>query len=95
MILAEKSPDSLYFEQWWSFLFVKDNEGRRLIFGDFVDKAFWLLICGFLGWIALSVTSLNEKMAVVITQISYEQQLNHEQDVRIREIEKSIKDHSK
>lgn len=74
---------------FWGFELDYDKE-KRLVFGDFVDKAFWLIISSFLLWIGISITSLNEKMAVIVTQISYESRVNAEQTAQIKDLERQL-----
>jgi|WetSurMetagenome_2_1015567.scaffolds.fasta_scaffold423072_2 hypothetical protein len=69
---------------------MKIDEKNRMVFGDFVDKVFWLVISGFLFWIAMSITALNEKIAVIVTQISYESKVNAEHETRLKELEREI-----
>ena len=55
---------------------MKDWEGRRIVFGDFVDRLFWLLLIGVSGYgvrqiqnLNNSVAMLNQNMAIVMYQI--------------------------
>jgi hypothetical protein len=75
----------------WGKLTMEYDEKRRLVFGDVVDKMFWAVISGFLFWIGMSIMSLNEKMAIVVTQITYEARVNAEQSQQIKELEKELR----
>jgi hypothetical protein len=66
-----------------------ENESR-LVFGDFVDKVFWAVISGFLFWIAMSITSLNEKIAVIVTQIEFQNKINDDHGRRIETLEREV-----
>ncbi len=66
------------------------DKRHRMVFGDFVDKVFWLVISAFLCWIALSVTSLNEKIAVIITQMAYQSQISNDHSSQIRDLQKDV-----
>lgn len=47
-------------------------------FEKFVDKLFWVMLLGIGGYAAQSLSNLNEKIAIVITQVSvHESRLNH------------------
>lgn len=49
---------------------MNDNQ-QRMTFGQFVDKVLWSLIALAGGSIALTVSDLNVKMAVVVQEVQF------------------------
>lgn len=75
--------------QNWGIL-MKEDGRHRMVFGDFVDKVFWLVISGFLFWIGFSVSELNKNMAVAINSISIQTTKLGEHDKAISELIKDV-----
>lgn len=55
---------------------MRDPKGRRIVFGDFVDRIFWALLVGVAGFgvrqmqsLSHSVAELNVNVAVIMSQI--------------------------
>lgn len=72
-------------DQSWG-IEMKEDRSHRMVFGDFVDKIFWLIISGFLFWIGLSVSDLNKNMAVAISQISTQKTTLEQHDQSLKSL---------
>jgi hypothetical protein len=77
------------FVQNWG-IEMKEDARHRMVFGDFVDKVFWLVISGFLFWIGFSVSELNKNMAVAINSISIQTEKLQAHDKIITELIRDV-----
>lgn len=66
----------------------------KLTFNQYVDKAFWALMIAVAGYASVqlkntsdSIAKLNEKMAVVIVQLSIQTEVAKDHETRIRRLE--------
>lgn len=69
------------------------SEPHRLEFGQFVDKVFWSVIIVIAGYTARSINELNEKIAIVITQVSFQEKRIDGQEARLQSLE--VRNHRK
>ena len=71
-----------------------DGGEQRFDFGHFVDRSFWALLtaaalysASTMQQLSKSVTELNEKMAVVVSQLSDQSRRADAQDRRLERLE--------
>jgi hypothetical protein len=77
---------------------MRDEQGQRVVFGDFVDRIFWGLIVGVASYgvvqiqaLSANVQKLNETMPVVLEKISNSKDRTDRIELRMDLLEKKIK----